>query len=154
MIRAEVTERIGWLTLDRPECRNVLSPDMLTEIVACLQAWAQSTSVNVVVIKAEGPSFSAGLDRDWIQSESADKRRTLQFASSRFHRELFGLRIPSIAMVHGQPWAPGWTSPCYATSELPATMPCSDIPRSSPAAHLSLPLFDPSSVMAGPESYA
>jgi enoyl-CoA hydratase/carnithine racemase len=100
-IRAEVTERIGWLTLNRPERRNALSPDMLTEIVACLQAWAQSTSVNVVVIKAEGPHFSAGLDRDWIQSESAEKRRTLQFASSRFHRELFELRIPSIAMVHG-----------------------------------------------------
>lgn len=100
-IKAEVTERIGWLTLNVPERRNALSPDMLTEIVTCLQAWAQSTYVNVVVIKAEGPHFCAGLDRDWIQSESAQKRRTLQFASSRFHRELFGLRVPSIAMVHG-----------------------------------------------------
>ena len=101
MIRAQVTERIGWLTLNRPERRNALSPDMLTEIVACLQAWEQSTSVNVVVIGAEGPHFSAGLDRDWIQSDSSEERRTLQFASSRFHRELFELRIPSIAMVHG-----------------------------------------------------
>jgi enoyl-CoA hydratase/carnithine racemase len=54
-----------------------------------------------VVFGADGPSFGAGLDRDWIQSESADERRALQFASSAFHRELFGLRIPSIAMVHG-----------------------------------------------------
>jgi enoyl-CoA hydratase/carnithine racemase len=100
-IKAEVNNRIGWLTLNRPERRNALSPDMLTEIVTCLQTWEQSTSVKVVVIKAEGPNFSAGLDREWIQSESGEKRRTLQFASSRFHRELFGLRIPSIAMVHG-----------------------------------------------------
>ncbi len=100
-IRAEASDRIGWLTLDRPERRNALSPMMLTEIVTCLRAWSQSTSINVIVIKADGPSFSAGLDSDWIQSESADERRTLQFASSTLHRELFGLRIPSIAMVHG-----------------------------------------------------
>jgi len=100
-IRAEVSDRIGWLTLNRPERRNALSPQMLAEIVTCLRAWSQGTSVNVVVFRAEGVSFGAGLDRDWIQSESSDDRRALQFASSTFHRELFGLRIPSIAMVHG-----------------------------------------------------
>ena len=100
-IRAKVSDKVGWLTLNRPERRNALSPQMLTEIVTCLRAWSQGTSVNVIVIKAEGPSFGAGLDRDWIQSKSADDRRVLQFASSTFHRELFGLRIPSIAMVHG-----------------------------------------------------
>ena len=100
-VRAEVAERIGWLTLNRPDRRNALSPQMLTEIVTCLRAWSQGTSVNVVVFGADGPSFGAGLDRDWIQSESPDERRALQFASSAFHRELFGLCIPSIAMVHG-----------------------------------------------------
>lgn len=100
-IRADVSDRIGWLTLNRPERRNALSPEMLAEIVTCLRYWSHGTDVNVVVFNAEGPSFGAGLDRDWIQSASADERRTLQFASSTFHRELFGLRIPSIAMVHG-----------------------------------------------------
>src|SRR3989304_9844498 len=83
-IRAEVSDRIGWLTLNRPERRNALSPQMLTEIVTCLRAWSQGASVNVIVIKAEGPSFGAGLDRDGIQSETADNRRALQLASSTF----------------------------------------------------------------------
>lgn len=74
---------------------------MLAEIVTCLRVWSQGTLHNVTVFSAEGPSFGAGLDREWIQSESADDRRALQFASSTFHRELFGLRIPSIALVHG-----------------------------------------------------
>jgi enoyl-CoA hydratase/carnithine racemase len=100
-IRAEVSDQVGWLTLNRPERRNALSPSMLTEIVTCLRVWSQGSSVKVIVIDAEGPSFGAGLDRDWLQSESADDRRALQFASSAFHRELFGLRIPAIAMVHG-----------------------------------------------------
>jgi enoyl-CoA hydratase/carnithine racemase len=100
-IRIEVTDQIGWLTLSRPERRNALSPDMLNEIVSCLRTWSQGTSISVVVIGGEGPAFCSGLDRDWIGSDSEDDRRTLQFASSAFHRELFGLRIPTIAMVHG-----------------------------------------------------
>jgi enoyl-CoA hydratase len=100
-IRVEVTDQIGWLTLNRPERRNALSPDMLDEIVSCLRTWSQGTAVSVVVIGGEGPAFCSGLDRDWIGSDSEDDRRALQFASSAFHRELFGLRIPTIAMIHG-----------------------------------------------------
>ena len=100
-IRIEVTDQIGWLMLSRPERRNALSPDMLDEIVSCLRTWSQGTSISVVVIGGEGPAFCSGLDRDWIDSDSEGDRRTLQFASSAFHRELFGLRIPTIAMVHG-----------------------------------------------------
>ena len=100
-IGVEVTDRIGWLTLNRPARRNALSPDMLDEIVSCLRSWSQGTSVSVVVIGGEGPAFCSGLDRDWIGSDSEDDRRAIQFASSAFHRELFGLRIPTIAMIHG-----------------------------------------------------
>ena len=100
-IRAEVTDQIGWLTLNQPSRRNALSPEMLGEIVSCLRTWAQGTSVSVVVIGAEGPAFCAGLDRDWIGSDHEHERRAIQFASSAFHRELFGLRIPTIAMIHG-----------------------------------------------------
>jgi enoyl-CoA hydratase/carnithine racemase len=100
-IEVEVIDRIGWLTLNRPERRNALSPDMLDEIVSCLRSWSQGTSVSVVVIGGHGPAFCSGLDRDWIGSYSEDDRRALQFASSAFHRELFGLRIPTIAMIHG-----------------------------------------------------
>ena len=74
---------------------------MLDEIVSCLRSWSQGTSVSVVVIGGEGPAFCSGLDRDWIGSDSEDDRRAIQFASSAFHRGLFGLRIPTIAMIHG-----------------------------------------------------
>jgi enoyl-CoA hydratase len=106
-IRAEAGDGIGWLTLNRPERRNALSPTMLAEIVSCLRTWSLGNQVKVVVIGAEGKSFCAGIDRDWIQSESAEKRREIQFASSRFHRELFGLRIPTIAMMHGHAMGTG-----------------------------------------------
>jgi enoyl-CoA hydratase len=106
-IRAEASGGIGWLTLNRPERRNALSPTMLAEIVTCLRAWSLGNEIKVVVIGAEGKSFCAGIDRDWIQSDSAEKRREVQFASSRFHRELFGLRIPAIAMMHGHAMGTG-----------------------------------------------
>ena len=100
-IRAEVSDEIGWLTLNRPQRRNALSPELLDEITTCLRAWSEGPNVKVIVIKAEGSSFCAGIDRAWIQSESAEQRREVGRASSAFHRELFGLRVPSIAMVQG-----------------------------------------------------
>ena len=61
MLRVERTGPVLILTLDRPERRNSQVPSLwsaLAEVGASLDS-----STRVVVVRAEGPSFSAGLDR-------------------------------------------------------------------------------------------
>ena len=50
------------ITMNRPEKRNALSPELRHELE---QGWVRASdddSVSVIVFKAEGPDFSAGLD--------------------------------------------------------------------------------------------
>ena len=69
MLRVEQSGPVLTITLDRPERRNAQAPSLwsaLAEIGAGL-----SPTVRVVVIRAEGPSFSAGLDRAMLTPQGA-----------------------------------------------------------------------------------
>jgi enoyl-CoA hydratase/carnithine racemase len=69
MLRVERSGSVLTITLDRPERRNSQAPSLwsaLAEVGGRL-----SPAVRVVVIRAEGPSFSAGLDRAMLTPEGA-----------------------------------------------------------------------------------
>jgi enoyl-CoA hydratase/carnithine racemase len=69
MLRVEQSGPVLTITLDRPEQRNAQAPSLwsaLAEIGGGLDP-----SVRVVVIRAEGPSFSAGLDRAMLTPRGA-----------------------------------------------------------------------------------
>ena len=52
-------EHVAWLTLNRPEKRNVMGSAFYKELSAQLDNFDQDPTVRVVVIKAEGKSFTA-----------------------------------------------------------------------------------------------
>ena len=59
----EIKNRVCTLTLNRPEKRNSLSPQLLKELTATLNELAQEDEVRVVVIKGSGDkAFCAGYD--------------------------------------------------------------------------------------------
>lgn len=67
MLRVERAGPVVTITLDRPERRNSQVPSLwsaLAEVGAGLDS-----STRVVVVRAEGPSFSAGLDRAMLTSQ-------------------------------------------------------------------------------------
>ena len=67
MLRVQQSGPLVTITLDRPDRRNSQTPSLwsaLAEIGAGLEP-----SVRVVMIRAEGPSFSAGLDRDMLTAQ-------------------------------------------------------------------------------------
>ncbi len=57
-----VAEGIASITLNNPRKRNALSTPLMTALQACLDAARDDSAVRVVVIKANGPVFSAGHD--------------------------------------------------------------------------------------------
>ncbi len=58
----EVAEGIAWITLNRPEKLNSLSPEMIKEWTEAVQTAAQDSMVRVIVVTGAGRAFCTGLD--------------------------------------------------------------------------------------------
>ncbi|MEO8556704.1 MAG: enoyl-CoA hydratase/isomerase family protein [Actinomycetota bacterium] len=69
MLRVEQSGPVLTITLDRPERRNSQAPSLWTALAEVGEGLPPD--VRVVVIRAEGPSFSAGLDRAMLTPDGA-----------------------------------------------------------------------------------
>ncbi|MBD1586980.1 enoyl-CoA hydratase/isomerase family protein [Pseudomonas typographi] len=62
-VKAHVDNGLGWLTLNRPGGLNTLTLEMLRQLQAALDAWAQDAEVQAVVLRGAGDkAFCAGGD--------------------------------------------------------------------------------------------
>ena len=57
-----VADRVATITLARPESRNVLNAESLSQLLAHLSSAASDDAVRVVVLTGEGRAFCAGAD--------------------------------------------------------------------------------------------
>ncbi len=104
-IRTSVDDRIGTITLNRPESRNAISVRMRREISECLNAWRTLESVCAVIFTGAGSTFSAGFDlKEFGKRELFDE---LYFTSSLYHREIWHFPKPVIAAINGAAMAGG-----------------------------------------------
>ncbi len=62
-----VQDRVGYITLNRPEKRNALSGDMVTELKAAFARAEEDETAKVIVLKANGEAFCAGADLAYLQ---------------------------------------------------------------------------------------
>jgi enoyl-CoA hydratase/carnithine racemase len=60
------------VVLNRPEKRNAMNQALLRELAAALQAAAAASAVQCVVLRGEGPVFSAGVDLGELGSFAGD----------------------------------------------------------------------------------
>lgn len=63
----EVSERVAYITLNRPEKRNALSHELVAELDSCLVQAEKDEQVKVVVLRANGEAFCAGADLAYLQ---------------------------------------------------------------------------------------
>jgi enoyl-CoA hydratase/carnithine racemase len=61
-LRSEFSGRVATVTLARPERRNAFSAELMREMIACAQALAGRSEVDVVIVTGAGHVFSAGAD--------------------------------------------------------------------------------------------
>lgn len=61
-IHITIENRIGTITLNRPEKRNALSHTLVTELKTAVNQLENSNDVKVIVINARGTAFCAGAD--------------------------------------------------------------------------------------------
>jgi 2-(1,2-epoxy-1,2-dihydrophenyl)acetyl-CoA isomerase len=57
-----VEDRVAWITLNRPEVRNAMTPEQRDRVVALLEASGADVSVGAVVLGATGEGFCTGAD--------------------------------------------------------------------------------------------
>jgi enoyl-CoA hydratase/carnithine racemase len=103
----EAHDGVVRLTLNRPDKRNALSWDLLSQLQAALDALADDTSVRVVVLAARGPAFCAGHDLAEMVGRSEAEYRQLFALCSAVMQQLRRLPQPVIARVHGLATAAG-----------------------------------------------
>jgi methylglutaconyl-CoA hydratase len=61
-VEYEVRDRIGFITLNRPEKRNALNEELIRSLSQAFDKAAKDNSVKVIVLKANGESFCSGAD--------------------------------------------------------------------------------------------
>jgi methylglutaconyl-CoA hydratase len=111
-----VTEEgtVRTITLNRPERRNAMTPEMQMELVAAMQE-AATAPCRVIVLRGAGDAFCSGLDLSALQAmqdkTAADFRADAERIATLF-RTLYELPKPTIAWVHGAAIAGGT---CLAT---------------------------------------
>lgn len=100
---------IGWLILNHPEKRNALSLEMIEGLLDKLAVIQNDGAIRVVVIRGNGPVFSAGHDIREMSSSSGDLHavRKIFTTCNRMMLQLHELSQPVIAMVHGIATAAG-----------------------------------------------
>lgn len=105
-----VQDRIGYITLNRPEKRNALSFELVAALKETLAIAEGDNAVKVIVLRANGDAFCAGADLGYLQQLQKFSYEE-NLADSNHLKELF-LRIYTlkkivIAQVQGHALAGG-----------------------------------------------
>lgn len=112
------------VTLNLPERRNAMTPQMQLELIASMEEAAVS-SCRVVILRGAGDAFCSGLDLSALQrmgDKSAEDHRTDAERVAKLFRTIYELPKPTIAAVHGPAIAggTGLATICDFTLAVPA----------------------------------
>ena len=69
-IKVETRERVGLITLDRPEALNALNSELIAELSAALDAFEADTAIGAMVITGSERAFAAGADIKEMQCKT------------------------------------------------------------------------------------
>jgi methylglutaconyl-CoA hydratase len=109
-IKYTVVSHICSITLSRPEKHNAIDDIMVGELSSAFQVAQRDNEVKVIILKAEGDSFSSGADLAYIQKMSKFDFDQNQKDSSNLMKlflQIYTQRKPVIALVQGNALAGG-----------------------------------------------
>lgn len=65
-VQWQIKDKVGIITLNRPEKRNAINGEVLEGIDKATAALSRNTEVRVILIQGSGPVFSAGIDFNYL----------------------------------------------------------------------------------------
>jgi methylglutaconyl-CoA hydratase len=110
MIKYQVRERIAYITLSRPEKRNALNAEVVSQLKAAFKKAEDDLSVKVLVLNAEGDVFCAGADLEYLQQlqkNSPEENRQDSEHLAGLFKMIYSLKKIVIAQINGHAIAGG-----------------------------------------------
>jgi len=95
------------ITLNRPETRNALSTALMTEVTEELLRQSRRPEVRVIVLRANGPAFSAGHDLKELIDRTLEEEQAVFDVCTRMMETIQAVPQPVIAAVRGIATAAG-----------------------------------------------
>jgi trans-feruloyl-CoA hydratase/vanillin synthase len=113
----QVEDRIAWVSFNRPEKRNCMSPTLNREMTQVLDELEFRNDVGVLVLTGEGSAFTAGMDlKEYFRETEAKGLGAIRQAQREAYgwwRRLRWFHKPTIAMVNGWCFGGGY-GPLFA----------------------------------------
>jgi methylglutaconyl-CoA hydratase len=103
-IRYDVEPPIGIITLDRPADRNALNNEASVALLDACRAAGRDPRCRVILLRAEGPVFCAGMDLEYLRRIMAQSHEENLQDSRRFtalFECLWSVPKPTVAAVQG-----------------------------------------------------
>ena len=116
VVLLQKADRVATVTLNRPDRLNAMNEDLLSALSGCLQELEGSDDVSVIILRGAGRAFCAGYDiapdndgarSGYLKSGDVVGDRWRLRKNAKRMLELWDLRTPVIAQVHGYALAGG-----------------------------------------------
>jgi enoyl-CoA hydratase/carnithine racemase len=98
-VRAERDGAVGVVTLDRPEKRNALSPEVMEQLASAVEHFDRDPEVGCIVIAGSDDVFAAGADIKAMAERSLAE--VLEASTVAFWQRIASCRTPLVAAVSG-----------------------------------------------------
>jgi len=105
-VKVDIEDGIAWVTLNRPEKRNAMSPTLNREMVEVLETLEQDATAGVLVLTGAGEAWTAGMDlKEYFRETDAGPeilQEKIRREASQWQWKLLRMYAkPTIAMVNG-----------------------------------------------------
>ena len=110
MLQTEIRDGVATMRMNRPDVHNAFDDALIAALTAELRRLDQLPEARVIVLAANGKSFCAGADLNWMRrmakySQEENLRDAMALAG--LMRTLDGLKKPTIARVQGAAFGGG-----------------------------------------------
>src|SRR6267154_41219 len=80
-VLVELDDGIAWVSMNRPEKRNCISPTLASEMLAVVNALETDRRCQVLVLTGAGDAFSAGMDlKEFFATMTISRRRSARIS--------------------------------------------------------------------------
>lgn len=144
LVELERFDAVGVLTMKHAAKRNVLSRNLLTELRDRFAELAADKSIKCVILRAEGPAFSAGHDLSEIVDADTKEHESLFALCTEVMEAIRNAPFPVIAQVQGIATAAG----CQLAATCDLIVACDEATFATPGVKIGLFCSTPAVALA------